>query len=147
MAALGASRHMPAERLGPAGLDRRHDLELGQADMPGIGPPPRGAVGAEDVSDLQRGPGHVIRALLQPASQRLILKLLQRLERADRAADRLGGNVGIDRGGIEPGMPEQPRVIMLTFYVIENQSAVERDRLLADAAGHSARDRRRYPSP
>src|SRR5947208_17047129 len=75
--------------------------------MPGIGPPPRGAVGAKDVSDLQRGPGHVYGALLQSASERLVLKLLQRLERADRAADRLGVNVGIDRGGIEPGMPEQ----------------------------------------
>ena len=58
VAALGAARHMPAERLGPAGLDRRHHLELGQADMPGTGPPPRGAVGAEDVSDLQPWPGH-----------------------------------------------------------------------------------------
>lgn len=77
------------------------------ADMPGIGLPPRGPMGAKDVSDLQRGPGHVTRALLQSASERLVPKLLQRLERADRAADRLGGNVGIDRGGIEPGMPEQ----------------------------------------
>ena len=66
MPALGAGRHMPAERLGSAGLDRRHDLELGQADMPGIGPPPRGAVGAKDVSDLQRGPGHVTRGYSNP---------------------------------------------------------------------------------
>ena len=66
MPALGAGRHMPAERLGPAGFDRRHDLELGQADMPGIGPPPRGAVGAKDVSNLQLWPDHQTRALLTP---------------------------------------------------------------------------------
>ncbi len=58
VAALRAGRHVPAERLRPAGLDRRHDLELGQADMPGMGPPPRGAVGAEDVGDLQPWPSH-----------------------------------------------------------------------------------------
>ncbi|ASY59356.1 hypothetical protein SS05631_b52640 (plasmid) [Sinorhizobium sp. CCBAU 05631] len=49
---------MPAERLGSAGFDRRHDLELGQADMPGIGSPPRRTIGSEDVSDLQLLPGH-----------------------------------------------------------------------------------------
>ncbi len=58
VAALGARRHVPAERLRPAGFDRRHHLELGQADMPGMGPPPRGAMGAEDVGDLQPSSGH-----------------------------------------------------------------------------------------
>jgi hypothetical protein len=52
--AFGASRHMPAKRLGSAGLNRRHYLELAQVDMPGIGPPPRGAIPAEDISDFQR---------------------------------------------------------------------------------------------
>jgi hypothetical protein len=42
---------------------------------------------------------------------------------------------------------EGPQVIMLTFYVIETEGSAERDRLLADAAGHSARDKRRYPPP
>ncbi|MER8659456.1 hypothetical protein NKI00_32755 [Mesorhizobium sp. M0847] len=62
-----------------------------------------------------------------------------------------GGKVGAGRGKSSKGLDvaqtffdpqvmggdrdapvaEQPRVIMLTFYVIENQSAVERDRLLA----------------
>ena len=74
VAALGAARHMPAERLGPAGLDRRHHLELGEADMPRIGLPPRRTMGAEDVSDLQLWPGHRPRALLQPSSQGLVLQ-------------------------------------------------------------------------
>ena len=56
VAARATPGHMPAERLGPAGLDRRHHLELGEADMPGIGPPPRGAIRTEDVSDLQPRP-------------------------------------------------------------------------------------------
>ncbi len=58
VAALGTGGHMPAERLGSAGFDRRHDLELGQADMPGIGPPPRRAIAAKDVGDLQSWPDH-----------------------------------------------------------------------------------------
>ena len=40
---------------------------------------------------------------------------------------------------------ERQRVIMLTFYVIEIESSAGQDRLLADAAGHSARDKRQYP--
>jgi hypothetical protein len=44
---------MTAERGGAAMLDRRHDLELVQAEMPGMG----GAIGwpgsAEDVGDLE----------------------------------------------------------------------------------------------
>jgi hypothetical protein len=36
---------------------------------------------------------------------------------------------------------------MLTFYVIESQSAAEWDRLLADDARRSVRDKRQYPWP
>ena len=53
MAALGAGRHMPAERLGSAGLNGGHHFELAEADMSAIGLPPRRAMGAEDVSNLQ----------------------------------------------------------------------------------------------
>ena len=52
--AFGAGRHMPAERLGSAGLNGGHHFELAQADMTRIGPPPRRAIAAKDVSDLQR---------------------------------------------------------------------------------------------
>ena len=51
--AVGAGLDMPAERGGAAMFDRRHDLELVQAQMSGMG----GAVGwpgsAEDVGDLE----------------------------------------------------------------------------------------------
>ena len=58
VATFDTTGHMPAERLGPAGLYRGHDLELGQADMPRIGLPPRRTMGAEYVSDLQLWPKH-----------------------------------------------------------------------------------------
>ncbi|PZX24550.1 hypothetical protein LY10_02851, partial [Planktotalea frisia] len=43
--AFGARGHMPAERLGSAGLNGGHHFELGQADMSLIGLPPHRAVG------------------------------------------------------------------------------------------------------
>jgi len=51
--AFGASRHMPAECLGSAGFYRRHSFKLAEADMPSIGPSPRGAVCAENISNFQ----------------------------------------------------------------------------------------------
>ena len=107
VAAFGAARHMPAERFGPAGFNRRHDLELGQADMPGIGPPPRRTMGAENVSDLQPGSGQCPDRSLQTSLHRLILQLGQHLVGADRVADRLGGHVGVSRGGRQLGMAEK----------------------------------------
>jgi hypothetical protein len=81
MIAFATCRHMPAERLGSASLNRPlswfaskplpsngHNLELSQANMPRIGPPPRGAIGAENVSDLQLVPGLQPRVLLEPPS-------------------------------------------------------------------------------
>ena len=73
VAAFGARGNMPAERFGSAGFNRGHHFELGQADMPGVGPPPRRAKGAEDVSDLQPKPSHRPRRLFQPSSQGLVL--------------------------------------------------------------------------
>ena len=58
---LLAARDMSAERCRPAALDRRHHLELAEADMAGIGPAPCRAVAAEDVRDLQRWTRHAAR--------------------------------------------------------------------------------------
>ncbi len=71
----GAGRYVPAERLGPTGLDRRHHLELAEADMPGIGPPPCGPMGPEDVSDLQPRAGQRPRPSLQASLNGLVLQL------------------------------------------------------------------------
>ena len=45
----------PPSADGPAGLDRRHDLQLGKAHMAGVGSAPRRPMGAKDVGDLQDG--------------------------------------------------------------------------------------------
>jgi hypothetical protein len=44
---------MPAERCRPAVLDRRHHLELAEADMAGVGLAPRRSMAAEDIRNLQ----------------------------------------------------------------------------------------------
>jgi hypothetical protein len=56
--ALLAARDMAAERSRTAVLDRRHHLQLAEADMAGIGLAPCQAVVAEDVRDLQRWTRH-----------------------------------------------------------------------------------------
>lgn len=94
---------MPAERLGPAGFDRRHHPELGEADMPGIGPPPCGTMGAKDVSDFKPRAGHRPGPLI-PAS---ILQLGQRLVGARRVTDQLRGDMCVAFRCLEFGMPEQ----------------------------------------
>ena len=52
--AFGARGHMPAERLGSAGLNGGHHFELGQADMTLIGLPPCRTIPSKNISDLQR---------------------------------------------------------------------------------------------
>src|SRR5271157_4590147 len=51
--AVFAALDMAAERRGPADLDRRHHLQLGEADMAFVGLAPRRSMGAKDVGDLQ----------------------------------------------------------------------------------------------
>ncbi len=46
-------------------------------------------------------------ALLQPASERLILQLLQGLERTDGVANRFGGDMRIAGGGRQLGMAQK----------------------------------------
>ena len=56
--AVLAARDMAAERRRAAVLDRRHHLELAEADMAGISPAPCRPVAAEDVRDFQRWTRH-----------------------------------------------------------------------------------------
>ena len=56
--AVLAALNVSAERGGAAGLDRRHDLQLAEADMAGVGLAPRRPMGAKDVGDLQARPPH-----------------------------------------------------------------------------------------
>ena len=58
MRAVLAALDVPAERGGATGFDRRHDLQLREAHMAGVGLAPCGPVGAKDVGDLQKRPRH-----------------------------------------------------------------------------------------
>ena len=58
MRAVHAALDVPAERGGATDLDRRHDLELGEAHVPSVGLAPRRPVGAKDVGDLEGRPRH-----------------------------------------------------------------------------------------
>ena len=49
---------MAAERRRPAVLDRRHDLQLGEAHVTGVGLSPCRPIGSKDVGDLQARPRH-----------------------------------------------------------------------------------------
>ena len=85
MVALLAARHMAAERRRAAGatgcprcsyagdapaapgLDGRHHLELAKAQVAGPGPAPGRPLGAEDIRDLQRSPGHGAAGFTRPS--------------------------------------------------------------------------------
>ena len=53
-----AAFDMTAQRRGSAALDRRHDLQLAEAYVAGMGRTPRRSVMAEDVRYLDRWPRH-----------------------------------------------------------------------------------------
>jgi len=58
MPAVFAGLDMAAHRSRTAILDRRHDLQLVEAEIPGVRHPICGPGNPEDVGDLQRGPHH-----------------------------------------------------------------------------------------
>ena len=98
--AIAALFGVAAERVRPAGLDRRHDAALDAAEMRSVGATERIAVAAEDIRHLQRR-AHRRRSggwrHLQP----------QAVERAWRAADRAGGDLGVARCGVHVAMAKQ----------------------------------------
>ena len=102
--AVLAVHDMPAESQRAAALDRRHYLQLAEADVACIGFTPSGPVVAEDIRDLQGGASHDRRGLCR----RLVLRCQRRepIQRAHDRADHVGGYLRVERGGIHPGMPE-----------------------------------------
>ena len=104
VAAILAALDMPAERGRAALLDRRHDLELPQAHMSGIGPAPVGPMAMKDVGDLQPRAAHGRRLRLgswPPVDQRR-----EPVERARDGPDRGIGDAGVKRRGVELGMTQ-----------------------------------------
>ena len=53
MAAVFASLDMTAQGRGAAMLDRRHNLEMLKAQVPGMGGPVSGTSSTEDIGDLK----------------------------------------------------------------------------------------------
>ena len=74
--------------------------------MAGIGLTPRRPMVAEDIRDLQRGTGHDASAVM-PAAWASGGQRRETIERAHDRADRVGGDVRVERGRIELGMAEQ----------------------------------------
>jgi hypothetical protein len=112
-----AARDMPAERCRAAVLDRRHHLELGEADMAGIGLTPCRSMAAEDIRNLQPWTLQQRRALdgrlglgllfgpLLDLLLDLVLLVPQRREAIERAhdlADRFGGDMRVERCRLQP---------------------------------------------
>src|SRR5438552_8846086 len=109
-----ATRDMTTERCRAAVLDRRHHLDLLEADMAGIGLTPSRSMVAENIRDLRCRARHARRVL----GRRLVLFTLQwreAIERAHDVADRVGRHTGIKRGSVELRVTERTRVIMSTF--------------------------------
>ena len=82
---------MAAEREAAALLDRRHDLQLAEAQVSPLVLAPRRPVIAEDIRDLQGGTVH---APLRCGRGTW-------LQRPDHLAQDLGGHMGIERCGLE----------------------------------------------
>jgi hypothetical protein len=103
--AVLAARDMPAESRRAAALDRRHYLQLVEADMAGVGVTPRRSMAAEDIRDLQNRARHARRAL---GGRRGPLQLQRdMLQRAHDLTDRLGGNPRVERRVLQLGVTEQ----------------------------------------
>ena len=90
-------------------LDCRHHLELLKADMAGIGLTPSGPVVAENVRDLQHWARHARCTL----GGRLVLgftllghQRYETIQRAHDLADRVGGDVGVERRRVDLRMSE-----------------------------------------
>ena len=102
MATRRAAFNMTTEGGGAAGLDRRYHLQLGETDMAGMLGAELCAVAVENVGDLQTRARH-----WSVAGGATFHQQLELLERAGDSPDGLGGDAGIERGGVELGMAEQ----------------------------------------
>ena len=105
MAAILAALDMPAERGRAALLDRRHDLELLQAHMSGIGLAPVGPMAMKDICELQPRAAHGRRLGL--GSRPLVDQGGEPVERAGDGPDRGIGNAGIKRRGVELSVAQE----------------------------------------
>ena len=95
--------------------------------MAGVGSAPGRSMAAEDIRDLQNWTRHNGRAL---RGRHVRLALPDELiERARDLTDRLGGHLGVERRGVELGVPEQnldhPNVDIL-FQKMRGEAVAQR---------------------
>jgi hypothetical protein len=83
-----ATQHVSSQRRAAALFDRRHDLQLPEAQVGGL--TPRGAKRAKDVCHLERAMRHDGDLLG-----------MQTLKRADHLAQNVGGDLGVKRCGLK----------------------------------------------
>src|SRR5499427_10515811 len=121
-----AARDMAAERCRAAVLDRRHHLELAEADMAGVGLAPRRAMAVEDIRNLQLWTRQRRRASGWRLDLGLFVSLLlgrvfgvvldlvrlgpqrrEAVERAHHLTDRVGGDARVERCRLQLGMSEK----------------------------------------
>ena len=119
--ALLTTLDMPAERRRAAALDRRHHLQLVEAEMAGIGRTPRRPVVAEDIRDLQPRTGQAAGAYaggcpcflscssVGPSAGLCapLAWLRQHVEWALDVGDHAGRDAGIARRCIELVVPQE----------------------------------------
>ena len=105
VAAILAALDMAAESGRAALLDRRHDLELTEAHMPGIGSAPVGSMAMKDVCDLQPWAAHGRQADF--GSRPPLDQWCEPVERAGYGPDRRIGDAGVKRRGVELGMAQK----------------------------------------
>jgi hypothetical protein len=103
--AVFAARDMPAEGRRATALDRRHYLQLAEAQVAGIGLAPCRSVVAEDIRDLQNRThegwglcGRLVTSALQWG---------QAIQRAHDVPDGVGGDARVERGRIELRVPQK----------------------------------------
>ena len=111
--------------------------------MSGIGAAPVGSMAMKDVGDLQPRAAHGRR--LDFGSRPPLDQRCQPVERAGYGSDRGIGDTGVKRRGVELGVTQRTRAIMLTFYVIETEGSVAKDSMLAGAVRAFVRDTRSSP--
>jgi hypothetical protein len=101
---------MAAERGRAALLDRRDDLELIQAHMPGIGSTPVGSMAMKDVCDLQPRAAH--RPRLGLRSRPPLGQCYEPVEWAGYGPDRGVGDASVKRRCVELGVTQQSCAII-----------------------------------
>jgi hypothetical protein len=104
--AVLAGIDVAAQRGRAAVLDRRHDFELGQAQVTGLGGTIPNSFSPEDIGDPERGAQAASAAgILAPHQRR------QMFERTGHRADRFGRDARVERGRVQLAVTQQnPRL-------------------------------------